>query len=537
MLKIFGKPRRLRLVGALVGLLTIGMVITDVDPIHSQTIEQVGANARQNEILAEIKDIQFKGNTIFDDEELSMLVASFKGEKMTYEKLLSLRTKITDFYTENGYTTTSATVAVRNSASGIVEIEIVEAVLSDLQIEGASKLNKAYLYSRLPKVGNPLNQQELVNSLARLRDDPMIEEIEADLAESSAGENVINLKVKETSPFQTQFALSNTFSPSVGTLGGSAKASYHLFGYGDKVNFGYTRTEGLERFDAGYSIKLNPQNTQLSFAFAAADTEIIEDPISALDIQGDYQAIQLTARQPVPLSPSSEIIFTMQGDFLDSDSFIETVVPFGFVDGLPDGESNISALRLIQEYFTRNGSSSLGIRSNFNVGLPIFGATETEIGIDGLFWSWQGQAQYLKRLNSGNLTLSSRLNVQLTPDQLLPIEQLTLGGFSTVRGYRQNLSIGDNGVIGSVELKIPIVGTPESHFFSLFPFVNAGTIWNNSDEEIPTETLASVGIGASYQLRETIEARVDLALPLIEANAPPDFETEQEFTFQLLVRP
>ena len=65
----------------------------------------------------------------------------------------------------------------------------------------------------------------------------------------------------------------------------------------------------------------------------------------------------------------------------------------------------------------------------------------------------------------------------------------------------------------------------------------AGTLWNNGDEEIPTETIASVGVGASYQLGETVEAQVDLALPLIDADAPPDFDTEQIFTFQLFVRP
>ena len=164
------------------------------------------------------------------------------------------------------------------------------------------------------------------------------------------------------------------------------------------------------------------------------------------------------------MSDESDLAFTIEGEVIDSEAFIQTDDSFSFVEGLSDGESDITALRLSQEYFTSNDFRSLGVRSQFNVGLPIFDATETEVGIDGLFWSWQGQGQYLQRLGDSNLILASRLNIQLTPDLLLPLEQLTLGGLRSVRGYRQNLSIGDNGVIGNVELQIPVLGNPQSHF-------------------------------------------------------------------------
>ena len=126
--------------------------------------------------------------------------------------------------------------------------------------------------------------------------------------------------------------------------------------------------------------------------------------------------------------------------------------------------------------------------------------------------------------------------MQLTDDKLLPIEQITLGGNSSVRGYRQNLSLGDNGVIGNVELQVPLIRSSTSSV-QVIPFVASGTVWNNSSEKIDTDTLVSLGLGLSYELRELIEARIDYAIPLIEANAPEDFTTEQEFSFVLLVQP
>ena len=93
--------------------------------------------------------------------------------------------------------------------------------------------------------------------------------------------------------------------------------------------------------------------------------------------------------------------------------------------------------------------------SQFNLQLDLFDAIETEVGRDGLFCSCQDRTQWLEKLN--NFLLVSNLNIQLSDDKLLPIEQITLGGNNGVRGYRQNLNLDDNGAIANIELQIPIV--------------------------------------------------------------------------------
>ena len=461
---------RLLVIPAQIALTTIAIFVAQVQPMLANTqdlVTRVENNTtpptRQTQEV-EVKEVRFIGNTVFTSEQLRSLIDLSPGETIFSSDLIDLREKVTDYYVEQGYVSTSAVVSSQRPGSGIIEVQILEGTLKEILIKGTNYINDGYLYSRLPKVGQPLNQNELLDSLARLQDDPMIEEIQATLTESDLAENVVVLTISEQKRFRSSFGISNSFSRSVGTLGGSADANYNLFGIGDNLNVGYTRTEGLERFDTGYSVVLGKQNTQLTLAYADSDTEIIEDPISDLDIQGDYQTIRLGVRQPVRLSEESDLAFTIEGEVIDSEAFIQTDDSFSFVEGLSDGESDITALRLSQEYFTSNDSRSFGVRSQFNVGLPIFDATETEVGIDGLFWSWQGQGQYLQRLGNSNLILASRLNIQLTPDRLLPLEQLTLGGLRSVRGYRQNLSIGDNGVIGNVELQIPVFGNPESHF-------------------------------------------------------------------------
>ena len=68
-----------------------------------------------------------------------------------------------------------------------------------------------------------------------------------------------------------------------------------------------------------------------------------------------------------------------------------------------------------------------------------------------------GQAQWTKALNQDrDLLFITRLTTQLSPDSLLPLEQFTLGGVGTVRGYRQNQEVGDNAVVGTIEIYVPL---------------------------------------------------------------------------------
>jgi hemolysin activation/secretion protein len=284
----------------------------------------------------------------------------------------------------------------------------------------------------------------------------------------------------------------------------------------------------------GYSIPFNNRDGTISLNYTQADTKIIEEPVSALDIQANYEAFELSVKQPIELNENNQLALSAKIELIRSETFVQDDFSFAFVDGLEDGRSKITAIRLLQEYFTQAESSSLGVRSQFNIGINLFNPTVTQTVIDGLFWSWQGQLQWLKKIE--RLLVVSNLSVQLSEERLLPIEQISLGGTNNVRGYRQNLSIGDNGVIGTVELQIPVV-EGEKWTIKVIPFVEAGTIWNNSAESIESNTLASTGLGFSYELDKSVKARLDYAIPLVKTPENKELSSEQRVTFLLLLQP
>jgi hemolysin activation/secretion protein len=500
--------------------------------LNTIVVQAKRANSQEANTI-EVERIEVIGNTLFSDFELNRLVAPIEGKKVSLEKLLQLRTEITDYYVERGYISSGAFLPPQEFSDGTIEIQIIEGKLETIEIEGSSHINKRYIESRLPVVGKPFKINELTRSLAQLKDDPLIKDVKANLRQSGLGNNILRLKIKEAKSLTTQFSVNNTYSPSVGTLGGTANVNYHLLGFGDLAVLNFTKTEGLTRYNLGYSIPFNNRDGTISFNYTQADTKIIEEPVSALDIQANYEAFELGVRQPIELNENNQLAISAKIELIRSETFVQDDFSFAFVDGLEDGRSKITAIRLLQEYFTQAESSSLGVRSQFNIGVDLFNSTVTQAGIDGLFWSWQGQVQWLKKIE--RLLVVSNLNVQLSDDKLLPIEQISLGGANNVRGYRQNLSIGDNGVIGTVELQIPVV-EGEKWSIKIIPFVDAGTIWNNSAESIESNTLASTGLGFSYEIEKNLKAKLDYAIPLINTEEN-SLASEQRITFLLFLQP
>ena len=111
--------------------------------------------------------------------------------------------------------------------------------------------------------------------------------------------------------------------------------------------------------------------------------------------------------------------------------------------------------------------------------------------------SWLAQVQLAHRLPDELLgtEIIARFDTQLASDALVGIEKFSVGGMRTVRGYRENQYVRDNGLVASVEFRIPVWRDRNGRaLVQLVPFFDYGRSWN---EEVITrkEEIASVGVG------------------------------------------
>ncbi len=154
-------------------------------------------------------------------------------------------------------------------------------------------------------------------------------------------------------------------------------------------------------------------------------------------------------------------------------------------------------------------------RSQFNLGIGAFNATINSELPDSRFLAWQGQVQWV-RLLAPEMLLILRGNTQLASRALLPLEQVGLGGVNSVRGYRQDLLLTDNGAVASAEVLVPIVRWPQiDSLLQIVPFVDFGVAWNNNAQNPDPNTLASVGLGLRWTQGNNFTARLDWGIPLV----------------------
>ena len=120
----------------------------------------------------------------------------------------------------------------------------------------------------------------------------------------------------------------------------------------------------------------------------------------------------------------------------------------------------------------------------------------------------------------GKTSLVLKGDLQLSDRSLAAIEQFGLGGATTVRGYRQEAFLTDNGFAFSAEVHIP-TWKNKTNELDFIPFFDIGTTWNNSDKKrddkfvVQSGSLASLGLALQLVLDEHLSARVDWGIPLI----------------------
>ncbi|MEH1844101.1 MAG: ShlB/FhaC/HecB family hemolysin secretion/activation protein [Nostoc sp.] len=557
------------------------------DPLRNQPPQQP-----QEESVPVVPDtffvtkFQFEGSTVFKDEELlrAMEVVLYSPEelneksrceqlsgklvkqsplrrlprtekdapiKFTFAQLLKARSAITQLYICKGYITSGALVPEQKlpPGGGEVKIQLVEGSLEDIKITGTRRLNYSYIRSRLERANQkPLNRDRLLEALNLLQQNPRIESLSAELSAGTRfGTNLLEVNVKEANTFHGQINLDNSRSPSVGSFQRSARLwEDNLFGIGDTISLFYANTDGSNEVDVSYTLPLTPQDTTLTFDYDYTSNNIIEKPFNVLDIVSNSDRYQLTLRHPFIQTPTKELAIGLTLSHQRTQTFLGGVEDFEFSQLSPgadnQGRTRISALRFFQEWTQRGNRSVLALRSQFSFGLPIFDATINDVGSDvapdSEFFAWRGQAQWVRSL-APDMLLVLRGDVQLADRRLVSLEQFGVGGIFSVRGYRQDQLLTDNGAFGSIELRVPILRIREPQaLLQVAPFFDVGTAWNNFEGADPDPSwLASVGLGLRFQMSDRLDARFNWGIPLISADSNGNTLQEQGLYFSVLWNP
>ncbi|MFW6359488.1 MAG: ShlB/FhaC/HecB family hemolysin secretion/activation protein [Chroococcales cyanobacterium] len=486
------------------------------------------------------------GSTIFSPEQFEQLLEPFTNRPLSLAELFQARSAVTQLYVENGYITSGAILPPQELTDNTVTIQVIEGGLEAINVTVEGRLKPEYIEDRIDiATQRPLNVDQLLEALQLLRLDPVIANLSAELSASPRpGLSVLDVQVAVADTFSTQATFDNGRSPSVGTL--RRRLSLYegnLGGYGDSFSFAYTNTEGSDAFDTSYTLPINARNGSLKVAYGTTSSEVIEPPFDEIDIESESRYYEFTYRQPIYQTPSEEFAMGITASRQESESSVLGGEPFPLSLGADEqGKTRVSALRFFQEWTRRSEQQVVSARSQLSVGANLFNATINEDVPDSRFLSWRGQGQWVRLLAEDTL-LFVRTDIQLANQGLLSFEQIGFGGLESVRGYRQDVLLSDNGFLASAELRYPIARIPQwNTVVQVTPFFDFGKGWNNQRNgearaELDPDTLASIGLGLRWQTGNNLTARLEWGIPLINANSSDRTWQENGLYFSLTYSP
>jgi hemolysin activation/secretion protein len=489
-------------------------------------------------ILVSVKEFVFSGNTVFTDAQLRDITAAYTGREITSEELEEVRHQLTVLYVNAGYVNSGAVVPDQDVEDGTVRIDIIEGVIGEIAVEGTKTLDPEFIRERVELgAGAPLNVKELGDRLQIIVQEPQVARINADLQPGDRpGEANLLTTVEETRPHDVSLVFDNHLVSSLGDVRGVARGRlYNLSGWGDVLNVELEFAEGLNDFYGSYSRPFTPQGTRFTVFGETERTKVVND-FEFLNIKSEFWQAGFAISHPVYQTPRDRLVLSGGIDRRHSQTFL-LGRGFPFSPGVePDGTSDTAPLRFSQEWLTRTRSQIFAFRSTFNFGLDWLGATSNPSGEpSGEYFAWLGQAQWARVLDSRGTQVLFRATGQYTPDQLLPMEQFSVGGARSVRGYDENQLVRDMGFSASIEIRYPVLRSQGRSTLQLAAFFDGGGAWNNVRPTPDPEFIGSPGVGVLWDPIPGIHAELYYGYALNDIQFQEDSLQADGVHFQFVV--
>lgn len=445
-----------------------------------------------NEIFA--SSIIVDNNRIIPKEALDKMIAPYCNRRISYVDLEILRNDLTLWIIQNGFINSGVIIPDQEILDGKVHLAVAEGKITSITIAGNRHFSKNYFIDRISsRTGPPFRINNLQEIFQILYQDQRITSIKAELAGGlSPGESSLTVKVDEVSPWMLSLNATNDNSPSIGSYHGNLMAAHrNLTGAGDSLEVSFGGSEGGYDYGARYSRPLTPADTLLDIYFRRADAGIIESKFTPLDISSNSSTYGGKISHPLARSVQREVRPALALEYRESRNFL-LGEGFSFSSHENNGQNRFSVLRPGFEWIERRDGSVLVGSSTFSTGIS-----------NESFFTWQGRLLWMQRTGFAGSRIHLRGEAQLADTGLPPMEKYSLGGLNSVRGYRKNVLVKDNGINASLEWWVPLVRNTVTgtDYLSVVPFFDYGRGWDSgrdANDAGAATNLASTGLGLRF---------------------------------------
>ena len=465
-----------------------------------------------------VRHIVVEGARAIAEGDIRAAVAGFEGRALAEGDFREIERRLTQLYLDRGFAASGVLLKSRPGPDGDAVFVAVEGAVSQVRFRSPPRYaNAAWLTSRLvPSPTEPVRLDDLQDRMTMLRESGVVERINAELVPlPTGGAAELVVSVEERRPWDAQLRYDNYHSPVIGARRPSLWLEHrNLTGWGDRIEGHVGRTEGLDDYHVAYSVPWARTPWRFGARFEKSDSLAVDPPAFR---ELEIASITDTRRGEVSYAWLETVARSLTTSLAVERRSGESKLlglPFSFVPGLPDGTTEIEVARASAEYMQGGREQVLFLRGQWSEG-----KSRTPIG-DAVgapasrFRVFAAQGQYARQISESGAQVLVRLDGQYAPRTLVPIEKKAVGGAESVRGYRENLLLGDSALVGTIEARWPVWRWEDKARLALAVFADAGWVHDAHDraDSMPT-TIASVGVGLAAVLPAGFTARIDFAYP------------------------
>ncbi len=457
--------------------------------------------------------VQIEGLEILSPTLFSPVIDRFIGQELDTTGLERLARAIADRAREEDLVFASAMVPPQSIRMGVVRVQIDEGRVDEVRIEGEHNARLARLLQSL--AGRAVRRQDLERALLTAADLPGITVGQTRFAREGR-RGVLHVEVSRKA-WRAKVDADNSGSTGIGRV--RARLSLELsdlLGEGDNLTVNTVSTpinpKELAFVSVQYERRIGDSGLSASVSAAAGRTR--PDPnLTVIDTKANSKYLAGQVSYPVVRSMKANVSVSAELAYL-------TVAQD--LMGIATTRDDIVTLTVSAWGNMRLTSGQLAAGMSVTQGLDLFGATKpgdfltSRFDASGRFTKYSGWAFWRTNLDR-QTTLKLSVVSQLSTAPLLAAQEIGIGGTSFGRAYDFSQRFGDEGVLGSIELRRRYDDLlPGLDWVQAYGFADGGYVTNKAGG-FGGGTLFSVGSGLRFG-KGNAELGIEAAYPL---NADP----------------
>ena len=451
------------------------------------------------------------------DEEICAITRIIVGKEIDAEELNATIRNVTRYLRSHGYPAAAAYIPEQTAVDGKLLVKVEPGRLGKVQLDNGSGLKDKAAERLLAglKPGEIIRTRKLENALYNLRDLSGVDVQGVLSPGAETGTSDLTVQVSNKKKTSIILYAENYGSKSAGRyrygLQGEVR---NLSGNGDRMNLGVLiSNEKQHNYNIAYETTWGRSASKLGIGFSRADYEL-GSVFAALGAEGIANTYSIFGRTPLWNTSNSGLAVTYGFDYRDIKDELKqfdvswkkhSYVFHVGLDGMQRGSK--TSVQYNATLFT----GKLVPDSDVADTLATLGRTK------GHFTKATADVMVVQDL-SKNFDLFFKLSGQKAANNLDSSEHIYLGGARGVRAYPHGEASGDEGILGTLELRYhtPVKGLVLSTYF------DAGHV--RMEKEVNGGmTLKGWGIGLTYSKPNDWFARFDYARRI---GSDPDMSDE-----------